>query len=95
MATNSIKLLTGNSYPQLARLVADRYVHAIFEHFRALLLARIQAWSFHFSVETVHHGITVPLLRQSKVAEHSERALGLHKKSGPLISRLTLSTGWE
>jgi hypothetical protein len=29
MATNSIKLLTGNSYPQLARLVADRYVHAV------------------------------------------------------------------
>jgi hypothetical protein len=27
MATNSIKLLTGNSYPELARLVADRYVH--------------------------------------------------------------------
>lgn len=26
MATNSIKLLTGNSYPQLAQLVADRYV---------------------------------------------------------------------
>jgi hypothetical protein len=26
MATNSIKLLTGNSHPQLARLVADRYV---------------------------------------------------------------------
>ena len=26
MATNSIKLLTGNSYPELARLVADRYV---------------------------------------------------------------------
>lgn len=25
MATNSIKLLTGNSYPELARLVADRY----------------------------------------------------------------------
>jgi len=24
MATNSIKLLTGNSYPELARLVADR-----------------------------------------------------------------------
>ena len=26
MSTNSIKLLTGNSYPELARLVADRYV---------------------------------------------------------------------
>lgn len=26
MATNSIKLLTGNSHPQLAKLVADRYV---------------------------------------------------------------------
>lgn len=26
MATNSIKLLTGNSHPQLAQLVADRYV---------------------------------------------------------------------
>ena len=25
MATNSIKLLTGNSHPQLAKLVADRY----------------------------------------------------------------------
>lgn len=24
MATNSIKLLTGNSHPQLAKLVADR-----------------------------------------------------------------------
>jgi hypothetical protein len=29
MATNSIKLLTGNSYPELARLVADRYVHLL------------------------------------------------------------------
>ncbi len=28
MATNSIKLLTGNSYPELARLVADRYVQS-------------------------------------------------------------------
>ena len=26
MATNSIKLLTGNSHPQLAKQVADRYV---------------------------------------------------------------------
>lgn len=26
MASNSIKLLTGNSHPQLAKLVADRYV---------------------------------------------------------------------
>ena len=26
MATNSIKLLTGNSHPQLAKLVADRFV---------------------------------------------------------------------
>lgn len=26
MATNSIKLLTGNSYPELASKVADRYV---------------------------------------------------------------------
>jgi hypothetical protein len=26
MATNSIKLLTGNSHPQLAKLVADRWV---------------------------------------------------------------------
>jgi hypothetical protein len=42
MATNSIKLLTGNSYPQLARLVADRYVDAIFEHSRALLLAQMR-----------------------------------------------------
>jgi hypothetical protein len=25
MATNSIKLLTGNSHPQLAKLVAERY----------------------------------------------------------------------
>ena len=25
MASNSIKLLTGNSHPQLAKLVADRY----------------------------------------------------------------------
>lgn len=25
MATNSIKLLTGNSHPKLAKLVADRY----------------------------------------------------------------------
>jgi hypothetical protein len=41
MATNSIKLLTGNSYPQLAQLVADRYVDAILEHFRALLLAQV------------------------------------------------------
>lgn len=29
MATNSIKLLTGNSYPELARLVADRYVQVL------------------------------------------------------------------
>lgn len=28
MATNSIKLLTGNSHPQLAKLVADRSVFA-------------------------------------------------------------------
>ena len=27
MASNSIKLLTGNSHPQLAKLVADRSVH--------------------------------------------------------------------
>lgn len=26
MSTNSIKLLTGNSHPELAKLVADRYV---------------------------------------------------------------------
>lgn len=26
MAANSIKLLTGNSHPELAKLVADRYV---------------------------------------------------------------------
>lgn len=26
MSTNSIKLLTGNSHPELANLVADRYV---------------------------------------------------------------------
>ena len=26
MATNSIKLLTGNSHPQLAKAVADRFV---------------------------------------------------------------------
>jgi len=26
MATNSIKLLTGNSHPELARLIAGRYV---------------------------------------------------------------------
>lgn len=31
MATNSIKLLTGNSYPELARLVADRYVLSLHE----------------------------------------------------------------
>jgi hypothetical protein len=43
MATNSIKLLTGNSYPQLAQLVADRYVDAILEHVRVLLLAQMQA----------------------------------------------------
>ncbi len=29
MATNSIKLLTGNSHPELAKLVADRYDHAL------------------------------------------------------------------
>lgn len=29
MATNSIKLLTGNSHPQLAKLVADRYAYPI------------------------------------------------------------------
>jgi hypothetical protein len=28
MSTNSIKLLTGNSHPELANLVADRYVSA-------------------------------------------------------------------
>lgn len=28
MATNSIKLLTGNSHPELAKLVADRSVSA-------------------------------------------------------------------
>lgn len=28
MATNSIKLLTGNSHGQLAKLVADRYEYA-------------------------------------------------------------------
>lgn len=27
MATNSIKLLTGNSHPQLAKLVADKWVY--------------------------------------------------------------------
>ena len=26
MATNSIKLLTGNSHPELAKLIATRYV---------------------------------------------------------------------
>lgn len=30
MATNSIKLLTGNSHPVLAELVAERYVRDIF-----------------------------------------------------------------
>lgn len=30
MATNSIKLLTGNSHPSLAKLVADRYVLCAF-----------------------------------------------------------------
>lgn len=40
MATNSIKLLTGNSYPELASLVADRYdkflTHATALRFSAL-----------------------------------------------------------
>ncbi|KGM92474.1 hypothetical protein PABG_11687 [Paracoccidioides brasiliensis Pb03] len=30
MATNSIKLLTGNSHPELAQLVADRYLHRVY-----------------------------------------------------------------
>jgi peptidoglycan/xylan/chitin deacetylase (PgdA/CDA1 family) len=33
MAANSIKLLTGNSYPELARLVADRYAMVPTERF--------------------------------------------------------------
>jgi hypothetical protein len=30
MAANSIKLLTGNSHPELAKLVADRYEETSF-----------------------------------------------------------------
>lgn len=33
MATNSIKLLTGNSHPQLAKQVADRLVSLPAENF--------------------------------------------------------------
>lgn len=38
MATNSIKLLTGNSHPELAKLVADRQVYSasgLSDHLRA------------------------------------------------------------
>jgi hypothetical protein len=38
MATNSIKLLTGNSHPQLAKLVADRYVSFVFSLYDSLTL---------------------------------------------------------
>lgn len=57
MATNSIKLLTGNSHPQLAKAVADRYVksEAILSTFVGLTKQSQQAWN------RAHqgHGITI------------------------------------
>lgn len=40
MASNSIKLLTGNSHPELAKLVADRYgvlIHSGFHLWKVLI----------------------------------------------------------
>jgi hypothetical protein len=63
MATNSIKLLTGNSYPELARLVADRYVE--FHKFlltHALLSANLQR---------LKRTRTVPIIFQFIISERT------------------------
>jgi hypothetical protein len=45
MATNSIKLLTGNSHPVLAKAVADQSVYLILDSVKALLIMTDVVWA--------------------------------------------------
>jgi ribose-phosphate pyrophosphokinase len=55
MATNSIKLLTGNSHPELANLVADRYIikYCYTKAYILYLFARLtwQSWFSRLGIE--------------------------------------------
>jgi hypothetical protein len=44
MATNSIKLLTGNSHPALAKAVADQSVNPVLDPFESLLIMNDAVW---------------------------------------------------
>lgn len=45
MATNSIKLLTGNSHPVLAKAVADQSVYLILDFVKSLLIMTDVVWA--------------------------------------------------
>ena len=45
MASNSIKLLTGNSHPVLAKAVADQSVHPILDSVESLLITNDAVWA--------------------------------------------------
>lgn len=44
MASNSIKLLTGNSHPALAKAVADQSVHPVLHPIASLLTMKYAVW---------------------------------------------------
>jgi hypothetical protein len=45
MASNSIKLLTGNSHPALAKDVADQSVHPVLDFIKSLLILNDAVWA--------------------------------------------------
>jgi len=45
MASNSIKLLTGNSHPVLAKAVADQSVHPVLDFIESLLIMNGAVWA--------------------------------------------------
>jgi hypothetical protein len=45
MASNSIKLLTGNSHPALAKAVADQSVYLVLESVECLLMTDNVVWA--------------------------------------------------
>lgn len=45
MASNSIKLLTGNSHPTLAKAVADQSVYLVLDSVKSLLTMTNAVWA--------------------------------------------------
>jgi hypothetical protein len=45
MASNSIKLLTGNSHPALAKAVADQSVYLVLDPVTSLLMMTNAVWA--------------------------------------------------